>query len=367
MLYRTIYITPFFSACSLLLNTPNALAQTDAAVTNPVKTLPPSLTVKKPHLKLGFGSCLNQNNDLNVLNQLKTESFDAFVFMGDNVYADTLDPAQMTQTYEKLQKSASFVQFVSSTLSAATWDDHDYGNNDEGVNYPHKEFSQNTFLNFWNEPQDSKRRAQKGIYTAHWINYHNPRRPRAAPKKIQLLLLDTRYHRSDLTPAPELGPSRYRPDTHPDKTILGATQWAWLEKQLKMPADIRLLVSSIDVIPDEHPFEKWANLPLERERLINALSKASGKKLILSGDRHLTEYSCLTSELCEWTLSGLNMSSGARMPEYLNQPPPPNQYRKQLDRAHHHYGVMNINFNTLSVELITKSDQGEKLYQLELP
>ena len=58
---------------------------------------------------------------------------------------------------------------------------------------------------------------------------------------------------------------------NPKNTMLGAEQWRWLEDQLKQPAELRLLISSIQLIADEHPHEKWANLPLERDRLYKLL------------------------------------------------------------------------------------------------
>jgi hypothetical protein len=40
----------------------------------------------------------------------------------------------------------------------ATWDDHDYGLNDAGTEYPHKKVSQEMFLDFFGVPPDSPRR-----------------------------------------------------------------------------------------------------------------------------------------------------------------------------------------------------------------
>src|SRR5262249_41922243 len=97
-------------------------------------------------------------------------------------------------------------------------------------------------------------------------------------------------------------------------TMLGETQWKWLEEQLKVPAKVRLLVSSIQVVAEDHGHEKWMNLPLERERLYKVLrdSKASGV-IVLSGDRHLAELSLMDAgigyPLYDLTSSGLNQGS----------------------------------------------------------
>ena len=53
-------------------------------------------------------------------------------------------------------------------------------------------------------------------------------------KHLQVILLDTRYHRDPL---------------FSDGTILGNLQWTWLEKELKGPASaITIIGSSIQVL-----------------------------------------------------------------------------------------------------------------------
>ena len=103
-------------------------------------------------------------------------------------------------------------------------------------------------------------------------------------------------------------------NTDPGATFLGDEQWKWLEEQLKKPAEVRLLVSSIQVISDDHPFEKWMNIPKEREKLYALLNttQANGV-IILSGDRHLAEVSLDTKAigypLYDVTSSGFNQAS----------------------------------------------------------
>lgn len=54
--------------------------------------------------------------------------------------------------------------------------------------------------------------------------------------------------------------------------MLGEAQWSWLEQRLREPADVRLLVSSIHVLAESHGWERWGNLPLERQRLIRLIA-----------------------------------------------------------------------------------------------
>jgi len=178
--------------------------------------------------------------------------------MGDNIYADTNDIDLMKAKYDQLIKRPSFRQFSEKSKVLATWDDHDYGKNDVGEEYPQKKESQQVFLDAFNFTQDHPARKQAGIYHSY---YQGPE-----GKRLQIINLDTRYNRSPLK-YKKLGKSKaYIPNTAPNTTILGEAQWKWLEQELLKPADLRIIVSSIQIITVDHHFEKWSNIPAERKR-----------------------------------------------------------------------------------------------------
>jgi alkaline phosphatase D len=110
-------------------------------------------------------------------------------------------------------------------------------------------------------------------------------------QRVQVILLDTRWFRSkpkvtDQRDAP--GKERYLPDNDLQKTMLGDAQWQWLEMQLKQPADVRLIVSGVQVIVEGHGWESWNNFPLEQEKLRHVIQRTHAKGvLFLSGDRHI--------------------------------------------------------------------------------
>jgi alkaline phosphatase D len=160
----------------------------------------------------------------------------------------------------------------------------------------------------------------------------------------------------------------------PDATILGEDQWAWLAKQLRQPADLRLIVSSIQVLPTEQCFEKWANFPAERERLLSliAISQAEGV-LLLSGDRHASEISIINREdigypLYEITSSGLNNALQGR----FNVAEEPNRFRA-LDEntSDNGFGEIEITGSGSGTErsLIFRliDEAGVELQMLEVP
>jgi alkaline phosphatase D len=188
----------------------------------------------------------------------------------------------------------------------ATWDDNDYGLNDGGAEFPHKEQSQALFADFWDIPSDDPRRWRPGIYYAETFGPEG--------KRVHVILLDTRYFRSPLKPSDEPGApgkERYLPDPDPTKTMLGEAQWEWLGEQLRKPADLRLIVSSMQVLANGHGWEKWGNLPAERQKLFDLVAETGANGVVLlSGDRHIGGFYKWTDSvpypLYEITSSGLN-------------------------------------------------------------
>ncbi|MCP4391260.1 MAG: hypothetical protein GY802_23405 [Gammaproteobacteria bacterium] len=165
------------------------------------------------------------------------------------------------------------------------------------------------FLDFFDEPKNSIRRKTPGIYDA------TIRGPEG--KRVQIVLLDTRYFRTspsaDTRSAEEKKAlnisGRYAPSEDPEATVLGETQWLWLDEQLRKPAEVRLLVSSYPVIPDEMGRDAWGNFPRERQRLFDLIEETNANGvIILSGDVHFAEIS-ITDEgpypLLDFTSSAL--------------------------------------------------------------
>lgn len=274
------------------------------------------LATAKP-LLLAFGSCLRQEDPQPVWRTLLALAPDALVLGGDNVYSDVgryllmPEPTRIGKAYASLAANADWSAVRARIPVHATWDDHDFGRNDGGADYPYKEESKAYFMDFFRIPADSPMRTRQGVYDARWIDHEG--------RRVQLLLLDTRSFRSPLVAAaPDATCPRVRwgQNLSPHATVLGEAQWAWLGERLAGKADLHIVVSGIQVIPDQHCYEKWGNFPHERERLLRLLHGASAPALILSGDRHLGEISRLDSgsgeaPLVELTSSGLNSARKA--------------------------------------------------------
>jgi alkaline phosphatase D len=255
--------------------------------------------------RIAFGSCLKAQTEQPVWDTMRALDPDLFVFLGDNVYADTRDADQMRATYALLGNRPEYIRFKKEVPILATWDDHDYGENDAGAEYPLKQESKKIFLEFFNEPHDSTRHSHPGIY--------HDRRLELAGLDVQILLLDTRTFRGPLTKRDPStgGGGPYMATDDATTTLLGNEQWRWLEKRLLEPADLRIIASSIQVLAEEHHWEKWMNFPHERERLLRVIRDTGAEGVIfLSGDRHHSEISSMDPgwgiPLYDITSSGMN-------------------------------------------------------------
>ncbi len=280
------------------------VAANDPFEVRPVPVLPSVIT------RIGTGSCGNQAAAQPTLQNILNHDIDLFLYTGDNLYIDTYDPNVLRSAYEYFITNRTEYQQVRSKVPVlATWDDHDYGCCDEDKDYPHKVLSQQIFLDFFEEPANSPRRTQEGIYTSYSIGPEGQR--------LQIIVLDTRYHLDDKRPNNGCGINDYCPwDSPADtfRTMLGAAQWAWLKTALEQPADLRLVVSSVGFSPSYHGFEQWREFPHER-RKFQELVKATGAEhlFFVSGDMHYSEVSKLNDDpglypLYDFTSSGVNQT-----------------------------------------------------------
>ncbi len=280
--------------------------------------------------KIGFGSCLDQRYPQKIWKPISLEKIDKFIFLGDNVYGDVPsgDTKYLVKAY-KLQ-AKRLPRWLNDLEKLAIWDDHDYGKNDGGSEYEYKRLSQEIFMDFWDVPSSDPRRNREGTYfSKDYIIEKN---------KIKVIGLDTRYFRSNL-----LGSRTNRqPNNDLNSSILGKSQWSWLENELNDPkTEIFIILSSIQVLPTEHGYEKWSNFPHEREKFINLLQHKKNV-LILSGDRHRGAI-YKHNKIIEMTASSMNKpGSSDNETDKLMQ----GRIHKEIN-----YGILVIKEDTLDIQL----------------
>jgi alkaline phosphatase D len=140
--------------------------------------------------------------------------------------------------------------------------------------------------------------------------------------------------------------------------MLGDAQWQWLEAQLKQPADVRFIVSGVQVVVEGHGWEGWHNFPLEQEKLRRLLmaTKANGV-VFLSGDRHIgAVYKSVPSQgypLFELTSSGMTHAwSDAKEAG-------PNRLGSLVTQ--NHFALIDIDWGKRQLQLGFQNTQGEWL------
>jgi len=256
--------------------------------------------------------------------------------------------AAMDSMYTVQQQHPEYQALRAEVPIIGTWDDHDYGANDAGRSYPKRDSSQTLFLDFLDVPPDHSRRQRKGVYSAHTYG--------PTGRRIKVILLDTRYHRDPITRDP-LSEQRYYPNKRGD--ILGEEQWTWLERELRTSdAQIHLIGTSIQAVPKQHAWEKWANFPQARARLFRTIRQTGAPGVVLlSGDRHIAELSrhdkALDYPLHELTSSGLT-----------HHAPPheePNRHRVGPLVAALNFGLITIDWDTdpVTLRLEVRGEDGE--------
>ena len=297
-----------------------------------------------PLERIVFGSCFKTDGDPQVWSVIDGVAPDALVLLGDNVYADTEDMAIMRARYEALDALPDFRSLRSKAHLIATWDDHDYGEDDAGREYGMRAESQEVFLDFLGEPADSQRRRTPGVHGSRILGPEG--------RRVQFLVLDTRYFRDPLERRSNPGLRAfgrygpYEPTADPSLTLLGEEQWQWLGEELKKPAEVRIVVSSIQFVADEHGWEKWGNFPHERERFLRLVRDTGAEGvLILSGDRHHAELSVMPpSEALPYPLYDITSSS-------LNRG---SSFRNEVNRYRHGSKLHAENFGSLEIDWATE-------------
>ncbi|MGB5943138.1 MAG: alkaline phosphatase D family protein [Leeuwenhoekiella sp.] len=305
---------------------------------------------------IAFGSCNKPSLPNPFWKQMDALDPDVFIWGGDNVYADTGDMRVMKRYYDDQLAVEDYAAFAKNTPILGTWDDHDYGKNDAGVEWSKKDEAQQLLLDFLGEPKESPRRTQKGVYDAQVFETDG--------KTIKIILLDTRYFRSPLQESSKPG-ERYTANPDTNTTILGETQWNWLANELReSPADFTVIVSSIQFLSGEHGFEKWNNFPHEvakMEKLI--LDSPSQNIIFLSGDRHISEFSRkemdgLDYPLIDFTSSGLTHA-------YTSFDGEPNTFRVGEVITTESFGLLSFDLKSMEVtfEIRTKDGVAAALIQ----
>lgn len=321
--------------------------------------------------RIAFGSCAKQDKEQPIWDAVLEARPDLFIFLGDNIYADTRDPEVMRAKYEMLAAKPGFRKLRETTPVLAIWDDHDYGEDDAGAEYPMKEESRRQFCDFWGESASSPRRTRDGIYEAYAFG------PRG--KRVQIILPDLRWNRTPIRThdldggayedwarhIEEKGgevPGPYDRMAGDKATMIGETQWRWLDEQLGAPADVRIFGSSLQVIADFPGWEAWINYAVDHQRLLETIRRRRANGLVcISGDTHYGEISKLDVNtpypIWDATSSGLTEVWPVT---------PPNALRVGEVYRDRNFGLIDIDWKKRRVAMTVRDEAGGERLRAEI-
>jgi alkaline phosphatase D len=221
-------------------------------------------------LRIVFGSCPKYQDDRiqPIWPWVEHYEPDIMFWIGDNVYADALDPEIIREEMRRQRDVPALQPILHSTSHLAIWDDHDFGLNNHDRTNPVKDGAYEVFREYWPNPSYGLPDV-KGIF----FNYTWGR--------VDFFFLDGRWYRD-----PDEAP-----DT-PDKTMLGAEQFAWLTAELESSTAVfKVLVSGSGWSKAKGPGgDSWAAFLHERNRLFDFIrDREITGVVMMSGDSHIGE------------------------------------------------------------------------------
>lgn len=207
-------------------------------------------------ISTGFNGAVKPFTSLKIFRHMQQDSADFMLWLGDNLYYIYEQRSLRTQLKRniKTRLNKKLADFLSSKRHYAIWDDHDYGSNNSGSDFPHKETSLQVFQQFWPNPASDSQ-----------TNYSTFREQDA-----QFFLLDDRYHNEEM------------------QTVLGSAQLEWLKKELLASTTtfkfIAMGMQALNPLSDRECFyqtkEEYQSLiAFIREHKISGI-------IFLTGDRH---------------------------------------------------------------------------------
>lgn len=310
----------------------------------------PPLTITSPALgpidfqrqlnTIAFGSCNNQEKDQSMWKPILLNQPDLWVWLGDNIYADTDNMQEMAKMYHKVLAEPDYHKLREQSSIMGIWDDHDYGVNDGDKTFHKRRQSKELMLKFLAVPNTNPVWKYEGAYQAYTIG--------PVGRQVKFILLDGRYFRDELKANPS-GTPRYFINETGD--MLGEAQWKWLEAELRnSTAQVHIIGCGIQFIHDEHAFEKWANFPLARKRLLELLAQIKpAKTMLISGDRHISEVSKM--ELPGWNYPLYDFTSSGLTHAYAGNTTEPNRFRVSPLVNQRSFGILRIDWSAATPKI----------------
>ena len=222
----------------------------------------------KGRVRFAFGSCVGKEPWLDAAMWADLDArtpVDLVLLLGDNHYANTTEPVKQRAAYVSHRLNPGFRALFSRTPLYSIWDDHDFGPNDSDSTLKGKEQSLATFKEFMANPGYGQA-DDPGVYF------------KFTRGDVDFFMLDGRYHRS---------PNKQ--EDGPEKTMLGAKQFAWLKRELLASKAAVKVIGSGGEWQMFGSEDSWKSFARERRELFDFMAEHGiTNVLLLSGDRHFT-------------------------------------------------------------------------------
>ena len=243
-----------------------------------------------PDFSFLFGSCAYLNDPAydrpgkpyghgtEIFKHMAESGADFCLWGGDNIYlreADYSSESGIWYRYSKDRSTPDQQKLYAVMHHYATWDDHDYGNDNANQSFEFKDVTLAAFKAYWGNPTFGES-ANPGIYGKFlWSD-------------ASFFLMDDRTHRDETT---------LDQDKHPHKTAWGERQFTWLKQSLlnaqsKKSQRFKFIVTGGQVLQTAIKTTRSETHELyrrEREELIDFIreNKITGV-VFLTGDVHHT-------------------------------------------------------------------------------
>lgn len=256
------------------------------------------LDIEKRNARIAFMSCMmdgNKNKDV-IWPRVEQSNCDVLFFIGDHVYGDIMavfnGPDLLWSRFIETRQKLPYYHWKTLKPVLCVWDDHDYGSNNKGGDYKHKEQSLATFKAFT---------AQDDIISAFENGPGVSSFFRAFGQKF--LLLDNRY---------------FKGLAYDDiKGFLGKDQMEWAFSRLVTGTEPNWIMEGSQFFQGQRKGNEcyFLDAPQECEIFKKNVAGLNSPCVFAAGDVHFTEVSTLPKDFFGYNTIEITSSSLHSMPK----------------------------------------------------
>lgn len=309
------------------------------------------LDIGKRRLRFALCSCMDEfEHKPEIWSDLVTQELDLIFFVGDSVYCDygSKDGVGAAHLWRRFAESRATLEiYFSKRLIpiVATWDDHDFGKNDCGRDYPFAKESLINFFQFFAMDPSYCSALERGPGASS----------RVTIGEQQFILMDDRTWRV-------AGASRER------YAHWGQLQEEWLLARVAQHEGMTWIMNGSQVFPQMIFKQSFSGEhPVQFNAVKQALSRMDRRVAFVSGDVHFSEISQLEGDLFgyqtyELTSSSIHSEKFPGLPDII-----PNARRIAATGEHNYLLVDSEPFGKGCRFLVESRSAGQKLnFSLQL-